>query len=261
MSDSSAPAGTVRLPILVLDFDGTISLGDGPIWAYADAIVPRLEPGHARRLTESLAQYLAGEAPPGRYADGYSAVVRLVGPTLPPSALEEAYRASREALAAGMVQVHAPNGLADLLADLAGSVSRVVLTNAPAIGLDDLLERLGLASVIDTVIASAGKPQGFHSLLPTLLDGAPPAHLMSVGDFWLNDISVPLAAGCATAFVDIFGADRRPAHATAASLPELYPAIRSWASDPDCFTATHAPAASKGQVIPMSHTLTRRSAQ
>lgn len=254
MSDSSIVAGSGRLPILVLDFDGTISLGDGPIWAYADAIIPRLEPDHARRLADALAQYLAGEAPPGRYADGYSAVVGLAGPTLPHSALDAAYHASREALAAGMVQVHAPNGLADLLADLDGSVSRVVLTNSPDTGLDGVLERLGLASVIDTVIASAAKPQGFNSLLPTLLDGAPPAHLMSVGDYWLNDISVPLAAGCATAFVDISGADPGPAHAKGASLPELYPAIRSWATDPDHFTATHAPAASNGEVIPTSYT-------
>lgn len=247
MSDSSTPAGLVRLPVLVLDFDGTICLGDGPIWAYADGIVPNLLPDDARRLTDGLAQYLAGQAPPGRYADGYSAVVRLAGPAVPPTVLDGAYHASREALAAGKVQVHAPDGLADFLTELAGSASRVLLTNSPDIGLDLLLERLGLASVIDKVIPSAGKPEGFGSVLPTLLDGAPPAHLMSVGDYWLNDIAAPLAAGCATAFVDISGADPRPAHAKAASLPELYPAIRSWAVDPDHFTATRAPAASDGR--------------
>ncbi len=229
------------IPVLVLDFDGTVCLGDGPIWAYAHALIPQLDDGHAERVTTGLADFLAGRTDPGDFSDGYSAVVRLAGPGVSRAALSRAYLASRESLADGTVDVHSPDGLAELLAELAGRVHRVLLTNAPDIGMTLLLERLGLADLIDEVITSAGKPDGFATLLPRLLDGADPARLLSVGDLWLNDIARPLAFGCATAYVDRTGRDRRPAHARATSLPDLYPAIRAWAQDPHAFTEQHRP--------------------
>jgi FMN phosphatase YigB (HAD superfamily) len=228
--------------VLVLDFDGTVCLGDGPIWAYADGVLPALAPDQARALTEGLAAYLTGEGDPGDFSDGYSAVVRLAGPAVPPEVLDRAYHASREALASGGVDIHTPDGLPGVLAELGSRVHRVLLTNAPATGMDGLLDRLGLAEAIDEVITSAAKPAGFGRILPALLDGADPARLLSVGDLWVNDISRPLAAGCATAYVDRTGADPRPAHAKARTLPELYPAIRAWAADPEGFVAAHRPA-------------------
>lgn len=238
-SDLDEPPSDV--PVLVLDFDGTVCLGDGPIWAYADALLPRLDREHARRVTAGLTDFLAGRTEPGDFSDGYSAVVRLAGPDVSSATLSQAYLASRESLARGAVDVHSPDGLADLLADLAGSVRRVLLTNAPDIGMPMLLERLGLVEVIDEVITSAGKPDGFVTLLPRLLDGADPARLLSVGDVWINDIARPLAAGCATAYVDRTGQDPRPAHARATSLPGLYPAIRAWAADPAAFAEQYRP--------------------
>jgi len=229
------------LPVLVLDFDGTVCLGDGPIWAYARALTPALDEGDARRVVDGLADFLAGRTEPGDFSDGYSAVVRLAGPGITRATLDAAYLASRESLAAGTVDVHSPDRLPDLLAALAGTVRRVLLTNAPDIGMPGLLERLGLASTIDEVITSAGKPDGFATLLPQLLDGAAPARLLSVGDLWFNDIARPLAFGCATAYVDRTGRDRRPAHASATTLPELYPAIRAWAADPAAFVTEHCP--------------------
>jgi FMN phosphatase YigB (HAD superfamily) len=237
-----AEAGAA-LPVLVLDFDGTVCLGDGPIWAYAEALLPQLDDEHARRVTAGLAAFLAGDTEPGDFSDGYSAVVRLAGPGVPSSTLNAAYLASREALAHGRVDVHSPDGLPELLAELTGTARRVLLTNAPDIGMPMLLDRLGLVEVIDEVITSAGKPDGFVTLLPRLLDGADPARLLSVGDVWLNDIARPLAAGCATAYVDRTGADPRPAHARATTLPGLYSAIRAWAVDPHVFVTHHHPGA------------------
>lgn len=236
------PAGPdAVLPVLVLDFDGTVCLGDGPIWAYAHAVLPHLAAEHARRVTDGLAEFLAGHTDPGDFSDGYSAVVRLAGPSVAGATLDAAYLASRKALAVGDVDVHSPDGLPELLAELAGTARRVLLTNAPDIGMPALLDRLSLTDVIDEVITSAGKPDGFVTLLPRLLDGADPARLLSVGDMWVNDISRPLRAGCATAYVDRTGADPRPAHARATTLPGLYPDIRAWAADPHTFVAEHQP--------------------
>lgn len=226
------------LPVLVLDFDGTVCLGDGPIWAYANGVLPALDPARAKRLTDGLAAYLAGDTEPGDFSDGYSAVVRLAGPEVSPAVLDGAYRASREALASGAVDVHTPDRLPAVLAELGPRVRRVLLTNAPDTGMDGLLDRLGLAAQIDEVITSAAKPDGFDAILPALLDGDDPARLLSVGDLWVNDISRPLAAGCATAYVDRTGADPRPAHAKARTLADLYPAIRAWAADPAGFVAS-----------------------
>jgi FMN phosphatase YigB (HAD superfamily) len=238
-SDLDEPASD--LPVLVLDFDGTVCLGDGPIWAYADALLPSLDGEHARRVSDGLTAFLAGNTDPGDFSDGYSAVVRLAGPGVARATLDAAYVASRRALSAGEVDVHSPDGLAELLAELAGGVRRVLLTNAPDIGMALLLDRLGLADVIDEVITSAGKPDGFDALLPQLLDGADPARLLSVGDMWVNDISRPLHTGCATAYVDRTGADPRPAHARATTHPGQYPAIRSWAADPHAFVEQYRP--------------------
>lgn len=240
------------LPVLVLDFDGTVCLGDGPIWAYAEGLLPELDPEQAQRLTDGLAAYLAGQTEPGDFSDGYSAVVRLAGPGVPPALLNRAYHASRDALASGEVDIHTPDGLAEVLAGLGSQVRRILLTNAPDTGMDGLLGRLGLAEVIDEVITSAAKPEGFDRILPALLDGADPAMLLSVGDLWVNDIARPLAAGCVTAYVDRTGADPRPAHAKARTLPELYPAIRDWAADPVGFAATHRSAACRNQAAPAS---------
>lgn len=240
-SPPQQPSRGAGLPVLVLDFDGTVCLGDGPIWAYANGLLPALDADHARRLTDGLAAYLAGQTEPDDFSDGYSAVVRLAGPGVPPAVLNRAYHASREALASGQVDIHTPHGLPDVLAELGPRARRVLLTNAPDTGMDGLLDRLGLSEVIDEVITSAAKPEGFDRILPALLSGGDPATLLSVGDLWVNDIARPLAAGCATAYVDRTGVDPRPAHAKARALPELYPAIRAWAADPSGFVATHRP--------------------
>jgi FMN phosphatase YigB (HAD superfamily) len=238
-ADLDEPASD--LPVLVLDFDGTVCLGDGPIWAYADALLPSLDAEHARQVSEGLTDFLAGNTDPGDFSDGYSAVVRLAGPGVARATLDAAYVASRKALSAGEVDVHSPDGLPRLLADLGSTVRRVLLTNAPDIGMSMLLDRLGLVDVIDEVITSAGKPDGFDTLLPQLLDGSDPARLLSVGDMWVNDISRPLQIGCATGYVDRTGADPRPAHARATTLPGLYPAIRGWAADPHAFVEQYRP--------------------
>jgi FMN phosphatase YigB (HAD superfamily) len=226
--------------VLVLDFDGTVCLGDGPVWAYADAIVPHLDERLARHVTDGLLAYLEDHPGAGTFADGYGAIAALAGPHVPAGVLDAAYAASRLALAEGRLDVHAPEGLVDLLERLRPSIRSVVMTNAPSTGLGEALDALGLANSVDEVIPSAGKPAGSRPVLEALLGGAHPATLMSVGDIWVNDIEPALELGCATGFIDRSGRDLRPAHARGRTIQELYPAIEAWAEAPHDIAAAPA---------------------
>jgi len=228
--------------VLVLDFDGTVCLGDGPVWAYADAILPHLDERLARHVTDGLLAYLEDHPGAGTYADGYGAIAALAGPHVPAQLLEAAYAASRTALAEGGLDIHAPEGLVELLGRLRPGVRAVVVTNAPSTGLAEALDALGLAGSVDEVIPSAGKPAGSAAVLGTLLAGADPVTLMSVGDIWVNDIQPALQLGCATAFIDRGGHDLRPAHARGRTIQDLYPALEAWARSPRDFADATAPA-------------------
>ena len=227
--------------VLVLDFDGTVCLGDGPVWAYAEAIRPHLDERLAGQVTDGLLAYLEDHPGAGTYADGYGAIAALAGPHVPRAVLDAAYAASRAALADGRLDIHAPEGLVELLDRLRPAVRTVVVTNAPSTGLAEALDALGLAGSLDRVIPSAGKPAGLPAVLDDLLDGADPATLMSVGDIWLNDIRPALELGCATAFIDRSGRDLRPAHARGRTIQDLYPALEAWARSPRDFADATAP--------------------
>lgn len=222
--------GAPVLPLLVLDFDGTVCLGDAPVWHYADEVLRQIDDEPAARITTALRSYLDDGL--GGYPDGYRAVAELVGPLIPAEALQKAYLASRDALARKALDIAAPAGLPAFLTSLTGRARRVLVTNAPATGIAESLDVLGLTGEIDEIHTDAGKPAGFATLLPALLAGAAPDTLLSVGDFWANDIAPPLAAGCATAYVGRSPLDHRPAHLRAAQLPDLYAAISAWVTDP-----------------------------
>lgn len=229
------------LPTLVLDFDGTVCLGDGAVWAYADRVLPLLPGDVGARVRNALADYLARPWSWPDFADGYIALAQLTEGSVTPAARHEAYLDSRQALSDPGADIHPPDGLAELLDELAGSVRTVVLTNAPATGLDAALHRLGLTDRIDTVLHSAGKPEHAPELLADLLADAPASHLCSVGDLWANDIAPALQLGCVTALIDRTGAESRPAHLRAGRIEDLYPGIRHWAADPETFASRHDP--------------------
>jgi FMN phosphatase YigB (HAD superfamily) len=216
-------------PTLVLDFDGTVCIGDAPVRRYADEVLRHVEPGLAGKLTKELLRNLDGGT---SHTDGYGAVARIAGPHVAPAVLRAAYQASRGALAGGALDIATPAGLPRFLASLHGRARRVLVTNAPDTGIAESLEMLELAGVIDEVHTNAGKPGGFDVLLPELLGGAPPASLLSVGDVWVNDIAPPLYAGCATAYIARTPRDGRPAHLRAERLPDLYVDIIAWVDDP-----------------------------
>jgi len=242
--------------VLLLDFDGTVCVGDGPVRAYAEAVVTAVldaattdaDRAAGRALDEELRQGLetyldtaAVDAGTGAPVDGYAAVAALAARYATPAQLDAAYTASREALATSGLDVAAPEGLIDLLHELGPAVERVLVTNAPARGVVETLARLGLADVLDDVVTSAAKPAGWDRILPAYLAGRPSAAVLAVGDVWRNDVEPPLAAGCATALIDRFGHRPGAAHAAARTFEELYPVVREWAGDPEGFVARHDP--------------------
>ncbi len=233
-------------PVLLLDFDGTVCVGDEPVWAYADAVLSVLRTDGlpqadtiSDELNSRLSDYLDGKPGQPTFVDGYMAVATLTEHVATPAQRDRAYHLSRAALAQGTITVSAPPGLAQLLAELAGSVWRVLATNAPAAGVASTLTTIGLDTGIDVMVTDVGKPAGWAAILPQLLADRDPRTVLSVGDIWRNDLAEPLAAGTATALIDRFGHQSDPAAATGPDFATLYPAIRAWAADPVDFALTH----------------------
>lgn len=224
--------------VLVLDFDGTVCVGDGPAHRYAEEVGALLDgPGRAA-LGEAVAGFLAGRDVGSAAQDVYQLVQERAA-DLPAEQVSRAYLTSRAALLEGGIEIAAPPGLAALLAELRPAVHVVVLTNAPRAGLDALLERLGLAAVVDETVGDAGKPAGMGPAVERLLAAHgiadEPWRLLSVGDLWDNDLREPAARGCATAYIDRFGLRRGRADARAATFEGLYDAVRAWAADAHAF--------------------------
>ncbi|CAN5192681.1 HAD family hydrolase [soil metagenome] len=230
-------------PVLVLDLDGTLALGDAPVLAYArqiELLAPR-----AKGLTSAVTAFLDDPGADERLQqaqDGYQAVHALSQVMDVPSDLRDrAYALSRAALADDLGDVRAPRGLLSALSEIDADV--VLVTNSPRAGLDSLLARLGVADVVSEIRTDAGKPLGMLGLLTDLLQARgladDPGRLMSVGDIWANDLAPALELGCATAYVDAFDRHQGPAHVRARTLPELYPALIAWARDPAEFLRAH----------------------
>lgn len=220
--------------VLLLDFDGTVCVGDGPALRYAEEVGSRLGAAGAEALRTSAAAFLRGNGDTPA-EDLYQLVQEVAAAHgLPRDDLGRAYLASRAALVGGELEVAAPAGLAALLAELGPAVHVVVLTNAPAAGLDVLLARLGLAGAVHEAIGDAGKPVGMAAAVERLLDAhgiaAQPWRLLSVGDLWANDLRAPRERGCATAYIDRFDRRRGPADARAATFEQLYDMVRAWAA-------------------------------
>ena len=227
------------LPLLILDFDGTLCLGDGPVQAYADAVAGQIQGPGRKALQEGLAAFLDHDPAAPVYKDGYAAVASLAEGLIDSVGLDWAYAESRRRLAAGLVEVSTAPGLAGFLGNLEGVAFRVLLTNAPLTGVPETLGTLGLSDSVDLIIHDAGKPAGFTDLLPALLKDKAPMELLSVGDVWSNDIELPGLFGCATAFIDRFDHCTGAANLRAPRFELLYGAIAAWAQDPAGFASKY----------------------
>ncbi|WP_159622140.1 HAD family hydrolase [Ruania rhizosphaerae] len=218
--------------VLVLDFDGTLCIGDDPVLFYAEEIQRRHNA--ARGLVDQTREFFARVRDVPDAPDGYHAVATLATAAgVPTSVLGEGYLASRRRLDDGEGETNPPDGVAELLTQVRHHGVQVVLvTNAPAVGAQSWIERQGLGSLIDRLWPDAGKPAAMPGILEELAAGlAGPGRLASVGDVWINDVEPAVRRGSAGFFIDRFGRGDGPCTAAAPTFEELAPAIASWARE------------------------------
>jgi FMN phosphatase YigB (HAD superfamily) len=239
--------------VLLFDFDGTVSLGDEPVIAYARHLDEQAG-STADLITRVLSRWLAADgrlddaldgltdADPvflGLHVidgaiDGYYAaqrLARLLGVT--PEQIDAAYRASRADLADGLISTRAPEGFASFLAAFPASAHRVVVSNSPENGLREQLDKLELTRSFDEVVTSANKPAGLRAIAERILaeQGVAPERLVSVGDIWVNDLAPVAQLGAATALIDRMPVPEQAAPTVRAPhVEELYPWLLEWAS-------------------------------
>lgn len=229
-------------PVLLLDFDGTVCLGDGPVLAYAEEAFKYLPANRRPAAQDELNGFLTGDRDLlRRYSDGYGCVHDLVVDHLGPQQLSAAFLTSRRRLATEDLGTFAAPGVRELLTSLNTAVTRVLLTNSPAVGLVESLERFGLSHLLDQVVVGARKQHRMAEHIDALTGGRPPATLISVGDHWANDLAVPLERGCVTAYISQHAWADEPAHLHGRDLATLAPGILDWATDPVKFVASHEP--------------------
>ncbi|GLI26326.1 hypothetical protein ARHIZOSPH14_05680 [Agromyces rhizosphaerae] len=226
----TSPSASRSAPTLLLDFDGTVALGDEPVLAYArEVAAAAAAPDAFDRVSRFLE---AGVDDAHAVEDGYQlvqALGRAAG--LDRARMSRAYLESRAGVTSGVVPLHAAAGVHAAAAAVHAAGGRVVLvTNAPAAGLDGLLARMGVADAFDAVIGDARKPDGMGTIVDELLaEGLAADRIASIGDIWRNDLEPAHARGCRTGLVDRFGRRRGPADWVAGDLGGLVPEIVAWA--------------------------------
>lgn len=216
---------------LLFDFDGTLSLGPGPVLAYARAAAGALSGTERDTFVDTvqaaIESHPSGRVPGSGAIDGYD-LVRLLSAErgIDPGTLGAAYLASREHLASDLAPIIAPDGLVDFLSRARERAWLVVATNAPEIRFEAALHALGLGDMFDAVYTSVSKPAGLGAVLDEWM---PRGELLSIGDVWANDLAPAHARGARTALIGPVGDD---ATATpdyrAEHLHQLYPVIAGW---------------------------------
>jgi FMN phosphatase YigB (HAD superfamily) len=235
---------------LVVDLDGTLYRGDGPVRSYARLVATGLAGPDRTAFLSAVDDYLTGGVaavtePALRAAtDGWEAVATLAVARfgVGRAQLDAAFLGSRQALAGPDCPVEVPGGFLDALRAVRPTTRLVLATNSPAVGLDALLGRIGAAGAFDQVVFGTGKPRGLPVLLAELAAGIGaadrPWRLFSVGDHWRNDIAPAREFGAVTGYIDRFGRADGPADVVAPTLEGVLPTIVDWAANPDAYRST-----------------------
>lgn len=212
---------------IVLDFDGTIALGTGPLEAYADAVASAAgDASFAEKARAAVAAFERGES---AARDGYDVIGTLAREQgLDADALESAYQASRGMLGSEHAQITPPVGLAEFLTRVRAHARVVLATNAPGAGIQQVLDGWGVADAFDDMHFTVGKPTGLGQILRAALAEGP---VLSVGDIFEFDLAPAAELGAETALVGAT-AERSPALVTmrGRTIADLYGAIEAWAA-------------------------------
>ena len=230
-------------PTIVFDFDGTIAIGSGPVMAYAREVArAAADAALLERIEVALAAFESGDT---RYRDGYDVVGSLAEDAgVDTAARSAAYQESRVQLGTALAPVEPVPGLAELLAALRPHARLVLATNAPAAGIEPLLERWGVRDGFDELRFAVGKPAGLEPVIRNALAEGP---VLAIGDIVEYDLAPAMALGADTALVGATAA-HSPAAVTmrALTLAELRGDIETWAA-----TAASADPASNGAATPI----------
>lgn len=191
--------------LLILDLDGTLVLGDGPVMGFAAAIAETAGAAPAS-LLDPLERFLAGRTGTefDGCADGYIAVGRWAAAHgLGAKATSAAFQRSRVDVDSGRIPVHAPDRAVARLRSMA-RWHRVLVTNSPRASAETLIERLGFAGALDAVIGDARKPGGLERLVGPggRLDAGGWDRVVSIGDIWDNDLAPVHAVGGQTGLIE-----------------------------------------------------------
>jgi FMN phosphatase YigB (HAD superfamily) len=236
--------------LLVVDFDGTVYRGDEPVRRYARRIAAALPAPQAEHYLRVFERYLAeGVAAARQSTDTVEAAAlreavdawgaahclarRCFGVGL--DVTEEAFRHSRQDMLDPGCELEVVAPLVTALTALRGTVRVVLATNSPRPGLEELLERMGVAGAFDDFVPGARKPDGLRRLLRRELgDGLRdrPWRLFSLGDHYFNDLAPAVEIGAAAGYIDRFGRADGPATVQAPVVERLLPAIHAWVADP-----------------------------
>lgn len=212
-------------PTIVLDFDGTLALGNGPITAYAREISTRSgDGGFLSRANAAVAAFEGGDS---TYLDGYDAVAKTAATDgISLHIRTAAYEASRELLGTVDAPVEPPEGLTVFLTGVSNRARLILASNAPGDRIVTLLEDWGVMGLFDELHFTVGKPGGLVAVIEAALELGP---VLSVGDIVELDLAPAIALGADTALVGPTTA-APPTRTTmmGRTLANLYPQIGAW---------------------------------
>ncbi|WP_293697083.1 HAD family hydrolase [uncultured Agrococcus sp.] len=211
---------------IVFDFDGTLAIGHGPVLAFADCVAPLAGKDYLARVKAALDEYDAGRSD---FRDGYHIVGALAADDgVVADALSDAYSRSRDVLGTEEAPVQTIDGLDEFLAGLGRHARIVLATNAPAAGIERVLNAWSVRDRFDDVRVSVGKPAGLTPVIEQALEHGP---VLAIGDIVEFDLAPALALGADTALV---GATAATSSASVtmrgATLTDLRPDIETWAA-------------------------------
>lgn len=217
---------------IVWDLDGTLYRGPAPLRAYAAALADHLDGSAAPRFARYANALVTS---PGRTAPYYDLWNALTSASheagLPYEVANACFLDVRRRIIRGEFPVEVPAGVISLVAALARArVPMAVVTNSDGASGRDLLESLGLKSLVRHIHADAMKPGGFVPATRALFPDLPSAQVLSVGDNYRNDIEPALTCGMVALHVRTPGARGGPATWTVPRLEEGIGWIAHWAS-------------------------------
>jgi len=220
---------------IVLDFDGTIALGAGPLEAFARAVATACgDAPFADRAMEAVSAFEHGER---EARDGYDVISALAGEQgISAETLESAYQSSRALLGTEQAAITPPSGLADFLTRIRAGARVVLATNAPGAGILPVLDQWHVADLFDDLHFAVGKPAGLYPILRAAIAGGP---VLSVGDIFEFDLAPAAELGAATALVGATAA-RSAERVTmrGRTIADLYGDIEAWAAHTASSTPT-----------------------